>query len=56
MKSKSIKKRITLWYTLILVIVLSFALGGAFLASERYSKTEIRDELIDEVGDLNFIS
>ena len=52
MKNKSIKNRITLWYTLILILVLSIALGGAFLASEQYSKTEIRDELIDEVGDL----
>ena len=52
MKKKSIKQRITLWYTLVLVIVLSIFLGGAFLASEQYSKTEMKEELIDEIGDL----
>ena len=52
MKKKSIKQRITLWYTLVLVIVLSIFLGGAFVASEQYSKTEMKEELIDEIGDL----
>ena len=51
-KLKSIKARITLWYTLVIIVVLSIALGGAFLASEQYSMSEIKEELIDEVGDL----
>ncbi len=51
-KSRSIKTRITFWYTLVIIVVLSIALGGAFLASEQYSMDEMKDELIDEVGDL----
>lgn len=51
-KLRSIKSRITFWYTLVIIVVLSVALGGAFLASEQYSMTEMKEELIDEVGDL----
>ncbi|MEE0772202.1 MAG: HAMP domain-containing sensor histidine kinase [Anaerovoracaceae bacterium] len=51
-KNKSIKIRITFWYTLIITLVLGIALGGVFLASERYSMTGMKEELIDEVSDL----
>lgn len=52
MKNRTIKKKVTFWYTLIILVFLIIALGGAFLASEQYSKSEMKTELIDEVGDL----
>lgn len=51
-KHKSIKTKITLWYTLIILLFMGIALAGAFIASEQYSKDEMKEELIDEVGDL----
>lgn len=51
MKFRSIKFKITFWYTCIIIIILGIVLGGTFFASEYYSETLIKDQLLDEVGD-----
>lgn len=52
MKNLSIKKKVTLWYTGIVIIVLLVAFLGAFFASEIYSTENLQEELKDEVNDL----
>ena len=52
MKLHSIKLKITCWYTFVLTLVFVFVLGGIFMSSEIYSEEMIREELLDEVKDL----
>lgn len=52
MKLHSIKLKITCWYTFVLTLVFIFVLGGIFMSSEIYSEEMIREELLDEVKDL----
>lgn len=49
---QSIKAKITVWYTSVILMVLFVALAGAFRTSENYSIDAMHEELIDEVGDL----
>lgn len=51
MKIHSVKHRITLWYTLIIVVVFSAVIISASLYSEYYGEDEIREDLSDEVKD-----
>jgi len=52
MNFRLIKYKITFWYTLIIVVVFFIVLGGAFVYTEHYGESEIKNELIDEVEDL----
>lgn len=52
MKLQSIKFRITFWYTIIILLILGVILGGTFYASEYYSESVIKEQLLDEVGDM----
>lgn len=52
MKFRSIKYKITLWYTLVIIIVFTCVTGGAFLYSEYYGEDKVKEELLDEVKDL----
>lgn len=48
----SLKFKVTLWYTCIIALVLAITFGGAFYLSEYYSMGNMKEELLDEVGDL----
>lgn len=52
MRFRSIKYRITFWYTSIIVLVFGIVLVCAVLYSEYYGENEIKAELLDEVKDL----
>lgn len=52
MNKQTIKLKITLWYTGIIIVTLSIAVCGAFFASQSYSIDNMKEELQDEVGDL----
>lgn len=49
---RSIKTKITVWYTMIIVVVFGVILGGMLAYSEYYGESKIRTELLDEVKDL----
>lgn len=52
MKTGSIKFKITFWYSAIILVVFVIVLGGAIYSSEYYSSSNIKEELLDEVKDL----
>lgn len=52
MRFRSIKYRITFWYTSVIVLVFGIVLAGACFYSEYYGENEIKAELVDEVKDL----
>lgn len=52
MRFRSIKYRITFWYTSIIILVFGILLASACLYSEYYGEDEIKAELTDEVKDL----
>ncbi len=52
MKNRSIKFKITCWYTCIMLLVFFILLGGTLTASEYYSEDNIKEELHDEIEDL----
>lgn len=52
MRFRSIKGRITLWYTAVILLAFGIVFAGAFLYSEHYGEEVIRTELLDEVKDL----
>lgn len=52
MKLHSVKLKITCWYTFIIIFVFALVLGGIFISSEFYSEDMIKEELLDEVKDL----
>lgn len=52
MNRRTIKLKITLWYTGIIIVTLSIAICGALFASQNYSIDNMKEELRDEVGDL----
>lgn len=51
-KTKTIKNKITFWYTGIIIVVFLVTICGFLFISEYYSTDNIRTELMDEVGDL----
>lgn len=55
MRNRTIKRKITFWYTGIMVAVLSIVLGVSFFIAEKYSFDDLQKELIDEVYDLEGI-
>lgn len=52
MNIHSIKFKITCWYTGILILVFGMTLGGAFAAAEYYGESNVKEELQDEIEDL----
>lgn len=51
MKFRSIKYKITFWYTMIIVVVFSSVIVCTSVYSEYYGEDEIREDLMDEVKD-----
>ncbi len=52
MRNQTIKRKITFWYTGIIVIALGIALGASFFIAEKFSFDDLQTELLDEVGDM----
>ncbi len=51
-KHKSVKAKITLWYTMVIVVVFAVMFLGTMLYSEYYGEEKIKTELLDEVKDM----
>lgn len=52
MKNRSIKFKITCWYTGIILTIFAIVTGFVFYSSENYGLDKIKAELIDEIKDL----
>lgn len=52
MKLRSVKTKVTLGYTLFIMVVFALVIGATVLYSEYYGEDKIKTELLDEVKDL----